>query len=67
MSAIVVDEGLIGGLRIGQNFFVIVPRLCLCSARDTNLGIGIMATETVGFIGIGTMGQPMARCLGAAG
>ena len=26
-----------------------------------------MTAETVGFIGIGTMGQPMARCLGTAG
>ena len=26
-----------------------------------------MASESVGFIGIGTMGQPMARCLDAAG
>ena len=26
-----------------------------------------MTTETIGFIGVGTMGQPMARCLGAAG
>ncbi len=26
-----------------------------------------MAADTVGFIGVGTMGQPMARCLDAAG
>ncbi len=26
-----------------------------------------MASETVGFIGIGAMGRPMARCLDAAG
>ncbi len=26
-----------------------------------------MAAETIGFIGVGTMGQPMARCLDAAG
>ncbi len=26
-----------------------------------------MAADTVGFIGVGTMGQPMARCLGTAG